>query len=136
MNPAAKIPVKKTVVFALISSFILFILFKTLVNAGGFSSVIQNINWPYFFIAFSVMVPITFLGASRWYLILRSTGHNVPYSQIFKIVVTGMSLSLIPGRLGDLARSYPLRKSVPVARSISSIVIEKNVDVSVLMLMS
>jgi len=136
MDPIAKIPVKKTIVFSLISGLIIFTLFKTLVSAGDFSSVIRNVSWPYFFIAFSIMVPITFLGVTRWYLILRSIGYNIPYSQIFKIVITGMSLSLIPGRLGDLARSYPLRNSIPIARSISTIVIEKVVDVSVLIFLS
>lgn len=47
-----------------------------------------------------------------------------------------MSLSIIPGRLGDLARSYPLRNKIPISQSIGTIVLEKIIDVCVLMVFS
>jgi len=131
-----RIPVRKTLVFGLVSSSIIFALLKTLVNAEEFYYVIRDISWSYFLLAFAMMVPITFLGAVRWFLVLRAAGFNVSFRKVFKIVASGISLSLVPGRLGDLARSYPLRNSIPVSQSVGTIILEKIIDVNILMVFS
>jgi len=136
MRPTFKIPTGRIVIFAFVSAFILFILFKTWVNLEGFYQVAREIDKFYFYWAFALMAPITFLGVTRWYLVLKAAGFKIAFWKIFKVVISGISLSLVPGRLGDLARSYPLRNSIPVAQSIGTIILEKIIDVSVLILFS
>src|SRR3989344_5436100 len=136
MRPTFKIPTGRIVIFAFVSAFILFILFKTWVNLEGFYQVAREIDKFYFYWAFALMAPITFLGVTRWYLVLKAAGFKIAFWKIFKVVISGISLSLVPGRLGDLARSYPLRNSIPVAQSIGTIILEKIIDVSILMVFS
>ena len=136
MQLLQKIPVRKTVILGLVSILIIFILFKTLVNVGDFSRVIRGISWFYFFLAFGTMVPTFILSVVRWHSVLRSAGFNVSFWKIFKIIGSSMSLSIIPGRLGDLARSYPLRNKIPISQSIGTIVLEKIIDVCVLLVFS
>lgn len=131
-----KIPIRKTVILASVSVLIIFIVFKTLVNAGDFSRVIRGISWFYFFLAFSTMIPSLILSAVRWYSIMRAAGFHVSLWKTFKIIATSMSFSIIPGRLGDFARSYPLRNSIPISQSVGTIVLEKIIDISVLITFS
>lgn len=136
MSFIKKFPVRKTVILAFVSALTIFILFKTLINLDDFSRVIKNINRTYFFLAFATLIPALMLSVVRWYLVLRSAGFSVSFWKIFKIIASSMSLSVIPGRLGDLARSYPLRNKIPVTQSVGTIIIEKIIDISVLMFFS
>ena len=129
-------PVRKVIVLASITFLILFIIFRSLVNIADFTVVLRGVSWVYFFVAFALMVPITLLGVTRWYWVVHAAGLNVPFSKIFKIVISSISLGVIPGRLGDLARSYPLRKTIPIPQTIGTIVIEKIIDICVLVVFS
>lgn len=136
MPSLQKIPIRKTLVLASVSVLIIFIIFKTLVNIGDFSRVIRNISWFYFFIAFATIIPVIILNVVKWYLIVQAAGFNISFKKIFKIVITSTSLGILPGRLGDFARSYPLRHSIPLPQAIGTIVLEKIMDISVLLAFS
>jgi hypothetical protein len=136
MQLPQKIPIRQTIILAIAGLLIVFIAFKTLVNVNSFLSVLNNIVWPYFFLGLATMIPITILGILKWYFVLTAAGINVSFKKIFKIVISSISLTIIPGRLGDLARSYPLRNTVSISESISSIILEKIVDIAVLMIFS
>lgn len=136
MQLLQKISVRKIVVLASVSILIILIIFKTLVNIGDFFRVIQNIGWLYFFLAFATLIPSFFLSIVRWHMVIRAAGFNVSFWKIFKIIGSSLSLSIVPGRLGDLARSYPLRNKIPMSQSIGTIVLEKIIDVCVLIVFS
>lgn len=136
MKLIQQFPVRKTVILALISILIIFIIFKSSVNIGDFSRVIQGISWFYFFIAFATIIPIIVINVAKWYLIVRAADFHVSFKKIFKIIITSSSLGILPGRLGDFARSYPLRHAIPLPQAIGTIVLEKILDISVLLAFS
>lgn len=74
------------------------------------------------------------MNAVRWYFVIRSAGFYVPFWKVFRIVINSGSLAIIPGRVGDFARSYPLRDKIPIHHTIGTIVLEKVIDVCVLLL--
>ena len=123
-------------ILATASVLMLFIIFNTVVNLGGFSDVLRDIDWLYFILALLTMIPITILSAARWHYVISAAGYKVSFKEILMIIVSSMSLSIIPGRLGDIARSYPLRNKIPVSETIGTIVLEKIIDVSLLMILS
>lgn len=131
-----KIPVRKTVILALVGLLIIFVIFKTSVNIGGFSRVIRDISWFYFYLAFATIIPIIIVNTAKWYLIVRAAGFNISFWKIFKTIITSSSLGVLPGRLGDFARSYPIRHTVPVSQAIGTILLEKIIDISVLLAFS
>ena len=131
-----KIPWKKTIVLAGVSALSLFIIFKTTVHVENFLDIISRIDLRYFWLAFATLIPTVFLNAARWYFVLKAAGHQIPYRRVFFIVLNSTSLMVIPGRLGDLARAYPLRNTVPPEQAIGTIVLEKIVDVATLLLFS
>lgn len=70
-----------------------------------------------------------FLNTARWQAILQSAGHSVGFKKIFLITMANWPFMVLPGRVGDLLKSYPLRHDVPISHSIVSILIEKIIDV-------
>lgn len=70
-----------------------------------------------------------FLNTLRWQAVLQGGGHAVGFKKIFLITMANWPFMVLPGRVGDLLKSYPLRHEVPVSHSIVSIVIEKIIDI-------
>ncbi len=70
-----------------------------------------------------------FLNTSRWQAILRGAGYDIGFKKIFFITMKNWPFMVLPGRVGDLLKSYPLRHEVPINHSMVSIVIEKIIDV-------
>src|SRR3989338_7767468 len=133
MKNSFGVPVKKTAILAIISAITLFIIFKVSVNAGTFLSVLSDIEMKFFWLAFATIPPTLILNGVRWHWVLRSAGFSTSLQKIIFIVNSGISLSILPGRLGDFARSYPLRGEISPAKAIGTIILEKIVDISVLL---
>jgi len=65
----------------------------------------------------------------RWDLYMRSTGHLIPRPRHFLIYLSGFSLTLTPGKVGEALRSaYLTRLDVPTTTSISVFVLERLMD--------
>ena len=123
----------KILVLAIVSALVFFILFKTSVHGPTFLGVLRTIDLRFFWLAFA-LVPLLFLcNGVRWYFVLRAAGFFVPLFQVIKVVLGSTSFSVIPGRIGDFARSYPLRRYIPVPEAIGTIILEKIMDVFVLL---
>lgn len=67
---------------------------------------------------------------------MRTGRLPVSFKELLIIVVSSASLAIIPGRLGDFARSYPLRHKISIRYTVGAIVLEKIMDICVLLLFS
>lgn len=123
---------KKVLILLFTSALALFIIFKTTVSVKDLSHIFSALDPFYFWLAFATIVPSVFLNSIRWYCVLRASGFRLPFWKVFKVTTSSMSLSVIPGRLGDLARSYPLRNEIPLHQSVGTIILEKIIDICVL----
>ena len=127
------IPWKKTAIFGVISALSLFIIFNTVVNIKSFSTIISQIDMKYFWLALATIPPTILLVASRWYFVLRSADINIPFKKIFLTTTGSLAFVVIPGKLGDFSRCYPLRKEVPIEKTVGTIVLERIIDVCILL---
>jgi uncharacterized protein (TIRG00374 family) len=87
---------------------------------------------------FALLIPATavyfvgvWLRAARWRLLVAPFA-DIPTSRLFRVIVIGFAVNnLLPFRLGELVRTFLLRRShsVPVAASLASILLERVLDV-------
>lgn len=91
---------------------------------------------PSFLISAIILVPIMYaIRAYRWDTLLRLSSITKPYSLIYKILLVGVFYGLItPGKIGEIGRAYHFKENRPII--ISSIVVEKLIDIYVLLLLS
>lgn len=136
MKLGNKISLPHILILLATTAVALLVLFKTVVSAQDFVHTFKSANIYLIFLAIVVGLSGPFLSALRWKSVLALSDHHVPFPKAFKVIMGAWPLSILPGRLGDFARSYPVRKTVPVAASISSTLFEKVVDVSVLILIA
>jgi glycosyltransferase 2 family protein len=75
---------------------------------------------------------------ARWTLYLRAAAIHVPAGRSALVFVSGFALSITPGKIGELIKSYLLRETdgVPVTASAPIVVAERLTDLLALVLLS
>jgi uncharacterized protein (TIRG00374 family) len=66
----------------------------------------------------------------KWELYLRRLGVRIPLGDSLKIFLSGFSLTVTPGKVGEVLKAYLLREShgVPMARTAPTVVAERATD--------
>src|SRR5207249_4789587 len=74
----------------------------------------------------------------KWELYLRRLGVRIPLSDSFLIFLSGFSLTVTPGKVGEVLKSYLLREAhgVPMARTAPIVVAERLTDLVALALLA
>ena len=89
----------------------------------------------YIAIAFAVSNVLVLLRVVRWKVLLSGVG----FTELFPVQLLGMSISnLTPGKIGEPAKALILkmRKGIAVSESLPTIIWERIIDVSILILLS
>lgn len=108
---------------------------------SGYSQVyetIKNVSLVYIFVGFAAITMAFFMRTWRWSVLLRTSGYVVPRDILFKSLMFGFLLNyLLPARAGDIARGAVLKttEKTPMGISLSTIVIERAMDMLTLALM-
>jgi hypothetical protein len=130
-----KISIKKLLILGAGTVFVFFVLFKTMVDFKMFVSTVQDAKVDFLFYAFIAILPTFILSPLRWFYILKAYELDIDFKRTFLVVTASWSFVLIPGRLGDFTRSYFIKDQVPIVRSVGTIVLEKIMDIIVLLLL-
>lgn len=136
MTENQKINLKHTVILTLISGIIIFVLFNTLINVNDFIAVLKYGELRLLVLALAIGFTGPILSALRWREVLAITDHRISLKKSALIIMATWPLSILPGRLGDFARSYPIRREIPVSVAIGSILFEKVIDIGSLFFLS
>ncbi len=74
----------------------------------------------------------------KWELYLRRLGVRIPLRDSFAIFLSGFSLTVTPGKVGEVLKSYLLREAhgVPMARTAPIVVAERLTDLVALALLA
>ncbi len=101
------------------------------VSFADFLAHVRHAN-PWLFLASVVLATCTFPArASRWRIILAASGSPVRWRPVWHATAIGfMANNLLPARAGELARAYAASRfvSLPLARSVGSIAVERVFD--------
>ncbi len=110
---------------------------------------IRNVEWiqlwaalrgaEYWWLLLSVLALLLALGLKvlRWWLLVLPAGNVSPRHLLYSLSVGYLINTLLPGRLGELARVYLLARlePVPLATALSTVAVDRVLDVVVLVFM-
>lgn len=98
----------------------------------------SNLNFPFLLLSLMMSVFILFLKALKWKFIINLHGFDHPLTKCVKAWTVGMFAGLItPARAGDLIRSFYIqRKNIRFGHCLSTVVVDRILDLSVIMLFS
>lgn len=128
-----KIPLKKVLLLCLGTAIIIFIIFKVTVDTQTFIKTAKEANINFLWYALLAILPTFILNPLRWFFVLKAYNHNLKFKKILYAITASYAFILIPGRLGDFVRSYFTRDHISTAESVGSVIVEKIIDVIVLL---
>jgi uncharacterized protein (TIRG00374 family) len=116
---------------------VLFALILLNLDLNALAAVILNANPSYLLIALA-LVALTLVGKGlKWMLIIRAGGKQCPLPESTKLFCIGFFLSLLtPGRIGDLARALYLRDRMPAGSALSTVIVDRLIDIVIILLLS
>jgi len=112
--------------------------FSIWADAGKVGAALARFSWPMAALAFALAAVNYAFRWARWAYYLRLLDIHVPRGQSVLIFLGGFSLTVPPGKLGEVVKSFLLRESygVPVARSAPIVVAERVTDLVGLLVLS
>jgi len=129
-------PVVQFAFFGLLT-VIVFLLLFLFINPGTVYVTFIHANPTYLFYALLITGIHPTSIAWRWQYLLRMMGYNIPFWRCLKIVLgTWPIMSITPLKSGDLLKGLYLKDSVPSTKAVGSVMTEKILDVSSLLLLS
>jgi len=126
----------KISIMFVITIAIFFLLFKQ-INIKETWNTIKAANLSWLFSVSLIVLAFPVLSAWRWQLMLRAMDIKIKLWPLTKIIVGSWPISTItPSKIGDISRGYPIRKILPLSISAGNIILERIMDVGLLLLLS
>ncbi len=115
-----------------------FLGFGIYLDAGLLFEAFGRFDWVAGLVALVLAAVNYFARFLRWHLYLRHLDVLIPTIDSFRIFLSGLALSVTPGKAGELVKAYMVRKSVgaPIGLGISAVFAERLTDFVALLILS
>jgi uncharacterized protein (TIRG00374 family) len=124
----------KSVLVISITIAIFYIIFSK-IDFWSVVEVLSHVDLFYLFIALLLMITYLSITAKRWQTILETMDYKLQYKECFYVMMGAQPIaSITPSKSGDIAKAYYLRDSIPVSKTIGSILTERMFDFFTLLL--
>ena len=115
----------------------LFIYILSKVNLVLVKDTFLKMDLRFMLLAFALTLPSLFIKTAKWKQLINPFKVKISWIQGFKAWVAAFFIGLItPGRVGDLSRALYLKKEMPVGKALTTVVVDRVLDVLVLMMLS
>jgi uncharacterized membrane protein YbhN (UPF0104 family) len=111
--------------------------FSIYADVGELGDRLSGFGWWAFAAALALALGNYVIRFVRWALYLRVAGIEVPTGTSALVFVSGFAMSVTPGKVGELIKSFLLREShqVPVTRSAPVVIAERVTDLIALLVL-
>jgi glycosyltransferase 2 family protein len=112
--------------------------FSIWAGAGEVAAALARFNWWMAVAALGLAAANYLVRFVRWQQYLRLLGLNVPAGESFLVFLSGFSLTVTPGKLGEAVKAFLLRESrgIPATRTAPIVVAERFTDLVGLLLLA
>lgn len=106
-------------------------------DAKSVSEAVRRLPAATILLGFALSLGSFALRAVRWHMYLILTSIRVPWGPSLLIFLTGLGMSITPGKVGEILKSLLLKEGwdVPVARSAPIVVAERLMDLAALLML-
>ena len=115
------------IIFVVVLSMLVYVSFLIISDVNSISDEFSNFKFEYLPIILVLISSGFFSLIFRWHLLLKKSGIIIPNSSSILIFMGGVSLSIIPGKAGELIKSELLKSkfNIPRSKSVSIIIVEQ-----------
>ena len=117
------------VILIVVISILIYVSFLIISDINLISKEFTNFQYEYLPLILVLISSGFFSLILRWNLLLKKSGINIPNTSSILIFMSGVSLSIVPGKAGELIKSelLKIKFDVPRSKSVSLIIIDYSV---------
>ncbi|MCE8423940.1 MAG: flippase-like domain-containing protein [Candidatus Methanoperedens sp.] len=99
---------------------------------------IQSFQWPYFFLLLLFTSIGYFLRYLKWDIFLKTAGVSLPFKQNFFVFISGLSMIVTPGKIGEVWKSWLIKdiSGDDLSKTIPVVILDRVTDVLSLIILS
>jgi len=129
--------IKKNIFISIIITVIVYLVLSLYGNINLVLNSLKDFQWQYFPIILVVFYITFLLKFVKWQYYLKYLNIEVQFSISFKIFMASLVMSVTPGKIGDLIKSYMLKEvnGTPVNRTIPIVFAERVTEFVALLLL-
>lgn len=129
---------KRKLLFIAFASLLAYVALALFADAREIAAVSRAFDWSLLPVLLALAAANYLSRFVRWEAYLRRQAIRVPLFDSFTIFLAGLFMSITPGKLGELLKSFLLRRrhGIPVAESASVIIGERFTDLTSVLLLS
>ena len=115
------------IIFVIVVAIAIYASFLIISDINSIYNEFSNFQFEYLPIILILLISAFFTLIFRWHLLLKKSGINIPRNSGVMIFMSGVSLSMIPGRAGELIKSelLKIKFDVPRSKSVSIVIVEQ-----------
>lgn len=119
--------VKKNIYVAIAFSALFYLSLMFYANFEDVVSAIEQFNWVYFIVILFLSYLTFFTRYLKWEYYLRLLDIKISKSDSYQIFMSSLIMSVTPGKVGDLIKSYMLKKTydIPVSETAPIVLVER-----------
>lgn len=128
----------RKILLVVVTGFAAFAVLSIYADVQKLGERIASYSWPTFAAAIGLALLNYVIRFARWELYLRVRNVRVPTGESALIFLSGFALSITPGKVGELVKSYLVRDTcgAPVASTASVVVAERVTDLLALLVLA
>ncbi|WP_214044176.1 lysylphosphatidylglycerol synthase transmembrane domain-containing protein [Methanomethylovorans sp.] len=98
----------------------------------------QSFGWPYFILLLFFTSAGYFLRYLKWDIFLKKAGVDLPFRQSFFVFISGLSMIITPGKLGEVWKAWLIRdiSGDDLNRTVPVVIMDRMTDVLSLVILS
>ena len=126
------------VILGVAAGVAIYVGFSIWADARSVGRALARFHWPIALAALGLASLNYLVRFGRWHYYLKVLGLKVPTGHSFLVFLGGFSLTVTPGKLGEVVKSFLLREShaIPAARTAPIVVAERFTDLVGLLLLA
>ncbi|MEN8192216.1 MAG: lysylphosphatidylglycerol synthase transmembrane domain-containing protein [Bacteroidota bacterium] len=119
--------VKKNIFIALAFSMIIYLLLSFYADFDEVKNAIMMFNWSYLILLFILSYLTFFIRYIKWEYCLKVLNIKISRSDSYQIFMSSLIMSITPGKVGELIKSYMIKQTnnIPVSYSAPIVLIER-----------
>jgi uncharacterized protein (TIRG00374 family) len=124
------VKISRAIVLSAAAGVAVYIAIAAYTGWGNVAAELRLFSWQTAAIACALAAANYLLRFAKWELYLRRLGVRIPLSHSLQIFLSGFSLTVTPGKVGEVLKAYLLREShgIPMARTAPTVVAERATD--------
>lgn len=119
--------VKRNIILTLIFAFLVYIVLLFYSDFNSLLDSVEHFSLNNFFLAFLFSILALIVKFYKWHFLLNQAGININFLDSFLIFCSGLIMSITPGKVGEVFKSYLIKKKydIEISKSIPVIILER-----------